>query len=85
MPKQRVHGQSFLPQLMGEDGPAKPWVHLEYKKDRQIRTKEWIYTDKGKLTRVNELGQPENLPENKGDHADVRKAMRKVFAVIDSE
>ena len=42
-------GQSFLPQLMGEDGPAKPWVHVEYRGDRLIRTKEWIYTNKDKL------------------------------------
>jgi arylsulfatase A len=81
-PMQRIHGQSFVPQLMGRDGPSKDWVHIEYKGDRQIRTKEWIYTSRGTLTQVNELGQPENRPENQGDHADVRKAMKGIFTEI---
>jgi arylsulfatase A-like enzyme len=82
-PMQRVHGQSFLPQLLGKDGPAKEWVHIEYRKDRQIRTKEWIYTYKGELTKVNEWGRPENQPEKQGDHADVRNEMKRIFASID--
>ena len=65
---QRVHGQSFLPQLRGEHAPSKEWVHIEYKNERHIRTKDWIYTDTGMLTRVNELGQPENHPEEQDDH-----------------
>ncbi|PHR88501.1 MAG: hypothetical protein COA78_36405 [Blastopirellula sp.] len=82
-PIQRVHGQSFLPQLMGKEEPSREWVHIEYKDNRQIRTKEWIYTDKGKLIRVNELGHPENRPQKQGDHADVRNEMKKIFADID--
>ena len=84
-PVQRVHGQSFLPQLMGEDGPAKPWVHIEYRGDRQIRTQEWIYTNKDKLIKVNPLGRPENQAEELGDHPDVRKAMKKILAEIDGQ
>jgi len=83
-PMQHVHGQSFLPQLLGEKGSPKEWVHIEYKNNRQIRTKEWIYTDKAKLTRVNELGRPENQPEAQGDHADVRNEMKKIFTLIDA-
>ena len=77
-------GQSFLPQLMGEDGPAKPWVHVEYRGDRLIRTKEWIYTNKDKLIKVNPLGRPENEAEERSDDPDLCKAMKKVFAKIDS-
>jgi arylsulfatase A len=84
-PMQRVLGQSFLPQLMGEEAPSREWVHIEYKDDRHIRTKEWIYTDKGKLIRVNELGRPENRPQKQDDHADVRNEMKRIFAVIDIE
>lgn len=84
-PVQRVHGQSFLPQLMGEDGPAKPWVHIEYRGDRQIRTQEWIYTNKDKLIKVNPLGRPENQAEEPSDHTDVRKAMKKILAEIDGQ
>ena len=84
-PMQRVHGKSFLPQLLGKEQTSKEWVHIEYKNNRQIRTKEWIYTAKGTLTRVNELGLPENRPEEQGDHADVRNKMKTLFALIDRE
>ena len=84
-PMQRVHGQSFLPQLLGEDGPSREWVHIEYNENRQIRTKEWIYTDKGKLTQVNELGQLENRPEKPEAHADVREEMERILELIDGE
>jgi len=82
-PMQRVHGQSFLPQLRGEDAPSKEWVHIEYKKERHIRTKDWIYTDKGMLTKVNKLGHPENDPEEQNDQTAVRDEMRKIFASVD--
>ena len=82
-PMQRIHGQSFLPQLRGEDATPKEWVHIEYKNERHIRTKDWIYTDKGTLTRVSELGQPENHPEEQKAHSVVRNEMKKIFAFID--
>ena len=82
-PMQRVHGQSFLPQLLGEKGSARQWVHIEYKNNRQIRTRKWIYTNEGKLTRVNELGRPENRPEAQGDHADFRNEIEGIFTLID--
>jgi len=84
-PMQRVHGQSFLPHLLGKEEPAKEWVHIEYKKNRHIRTKEWIYTGSGKLTRVNDLGRPENRPEQPSDHPDVRKEMKSIFTLIDGQ
>ncbi|MDG2012116.1 MAG: sulfatase-like hydrolase/transferase, partial [Pirellulaceae bacterium] len=82
-PVQRVHGESFLPQLLNKKASSKQWVHIEYKNDRQIRTKEWIYTGKGELTRVNQLGRPENRPEKQGDHAVVRNEMKRIFTLID--
>ena len=84
-PMQRIHGQSFLPQLKGEGSSSREWVHVEYKNERQIRTKDWTYTDEGVLTRVNELGQPENHPEEQDDHAVVRNEMKRNFALIDGE
>ena len=82
---QRVHGQSFLPQLLGKEGNSKEWVHVEYKQNRQIRTKEWIYTNKGSLIKVNEFGRKENLPEKQSAHKDVRKKMQQIFVQIDDE
>ncbi len=82
-PIQRIHGQSFLPQLLNKETPSKQWVHIEYKGDRQIRTRDWVYTDKGKLNRVNELGRPENRPESQFDYPDIREQMERIFASID--
>jgi arylsulfatase A-like enzyme len=82
-PVQRVHGQSFLPQLLGKKGNPRQWVHIEHVEDRQIRTRDWIYTNKDKLIKVNELGQPENEPEKDGTHQDIRDDLRKIFTMID--
>ena len=82
-PMQRIHGQSFLPQLKGEDSSSREWVHVEYKNERHIRTKDWIYTDEGTLTKVNEFGQPENDPEEQNGQSAVRCEMKKIFASID--
>ena len=82
-PMQRIHGQSFVPQLKGEDSSSREWVHVEYKNERQIRTKDWTYTDEGTLTKVNEFGQPENDPEEQNGQSVVRDEMKKIFASID--
>jgi hypothetical protein len=67
---------------LGKEGPSKEWVHIEYKDNRQIRTKEWIYTKKGNLIKVNQLGRPENRPEKKTDHPEIRKEMQGIFDQI---
>ena len=82
-PMQRIHGQSFVPKLKGEDSSSREWVHIEYKNERQIRTKDWTYTDEGTLTKVNEFGQPENDPEEQNGQSVVRDEMKKIFASID--
>ena len=74
-----------MPKLLGEKSPSKEWVHIEYKENRQIRSKEWIYTNKGNLIKVNELGRPENRPEKKTDHPGIRDEMKRILNLIDKE
>jgi arylsulfatase A-like enzyme len=81
-PKQSIDGASFLPQLLGKKGSPKEWVHIEYIKNRQIRNKEWTYTNKGDLIKVNQLGDPENLPEKTTDHLKTRKEMKRILNKI---
>jgi len=83
-PIQKVFGQSFLPQLLGKKGNPRDWVHLEYLDDRQIRTREWIYTNKDVLIKVNELGQPENEPEEDGTFPEIRKKLKTLLAKCQS-
>jgi arylsulfatase A len=85
LPKQRVHGQSFLPQLFGKKGNPREWVHIEYLDNRQIRTREWIYSNKDELIEVNELGQADNEPEEAGAYPEIREELRQIFAMIDQE
>ena len=81
-PKQSIDGTSFLPQLLGKKGSPKEWVHIEYIKNRQIRNKEWTYTNKGDLIKVNYLGEPENRPERTTDHLKTRKEMKRTLDLI---
>ncbi len=46
LPEQSIRGRSFLLQLLGKKGNPKEWVHVEYKENRQIRTRDWIYNNK---------------------------------------
>ena len=71
-PMQQVHGQSFLPQLLGKKGPQGMGAY-RVQKNRQIRTKEWIFTNQGNLIKVNQMGRPENRPEKDTDHLEIRK------------
>ena len=81
-PKQRMRGQSFYPQLLGEKGDPRKYVHIEYKENNQIRTKKWIYTNKDKLIRVNKYGTPENKPEKEGSHKNTRQELRNIIEQI---
>ena len=78
-PIQQVHGKSVLSQLLGKKSPSNEWVHIEIKNNRQIRTKEWIYTNNGNLIKVNQLERPENRPEKYTDHLEIRKEMQRIF------
>ena len=84
-PKQSIDGTSFLPQLLGKKGSPKEWVHIEYIKNRQIRNKEWTFTNKGDLVKVNQLGEPENRPERTKDHIQIRKEMNQILNEIGLE
>ena len=81
-PKQSIDGTSFLPQLLGKKGSPKKWVHIEYVKNRQIRNKEWTYTNKGDLIKVNQPGDPENRPERTTGHLKIRKEMELTLGLI---
>ena len=81
-PGQEIRGQSFYPQLLGKKGKSKEYVHIEYKEDKLIRTKKWIYTNKDDLIRVNKLGEPENKPEKIGSHKKTREELKNILEEI---
>ena len=67
---------------LGKKGSPNEWVHIEYVKNRQIRNKEWTYTNKGDLIKVNQLGETENRPERTIDHLKIRKEMERTLDLI---
>ncbi len=82
LPKQSIRGRSFLPQLLGKKGNPRQWVHVEYKENRQIRTRDWIYNNKDELIKVNGVGKPENNPEKEGSHKKTREELRNIIEQI---
>ena len=82
LPEQSIRGRSFLPQLLGKKGFPKQWVHVEYKGNRHIRTRDWIYNNKGELIKVNDFGAPENNPEKEGSHKKTREELRNILEQI---
>lgn len=82
LPKQSLRGASFLPQLLGKKGNPKQWVHVEYKENRQIRTRDWIYNNKDELIKINGVGEPENNPEKEGSYKKTREELRNILEQI---
>ena len=82
LPQQSIRGTSFLPQLLGQKGNPKQWVHVEYRENRQIRTRDWIYNNKDELIKVNAVGEPENNPEKEGSHKKTREELRNIIEQI---
>lgn len=82
LPNQTVRGQSFYPQLLGKKGNPKKYVHIEYKENNQIRTKDWIYTNRDKLVKANMLGEQENSPIKEGSHNRTREELKNILAKI---
>lgn len=81
-PSQAIRGQSFYPQLLGKKGKPKKYVHIEYKENKLIRTKDWIYTNDDKLIHVNKLGEPENEPVKDGSHKNTREELKNILEQI---
>jgi len=52
LPDQTIHGQSFLPQLLGEPHTPREWIHVQDKTQRHIRSGTHILTDNGQLRPV---------------------------------
>jgi arylsulfatase A len=57
LPEEKLHGRSFLPQLAGEPGNPRDWVHIQDKGQRHVRNREFILTHKGELRPVTGLSE----------------------------
>lgn len=65
LPEQPIHGRSFSPQLLGEPGQPREWIHIQNADDRQVRNRDFMLNNKSQLRRVVPLGEvPTELDAN---------------------
>jgi arylsulfatase A len=85
LPTAEIHGRSFAPQLLGQPGTPREWVHIQNAGDRQVRNSEYMLNNKNQLRRVVELWEdPAEPNENKNpEHeAAARKSLQAVFEAL---
>jgi arylsulfatase A len=82
LPKDKLHGRSFLPQLLGEPGKPREWVHVQDKGQRHVRSRDFILTHKGGFRPVTELPDDPAPPikrELTAKEQAARKALQAAF------
>jgi arylsulfatase A len=78
LPKEDLHGRSFLPQLLGKPGNPREWVHVQHREDRHIRNMEYILNNKNELRPVVKIWEnPANPNQNK--YPEKERAARKTL------
>jgi arylsulfatase A len=78
IPRKKIHGYSFLPQLLGERGNPREWVHVQHKSDRHLRSSEYILNNRNQLRPVVKIWQPPAKP-NQNKHPKKETAEREVL------
>jgi arylsulfatase A len=85
LPTEALHGQSFVPQLLGDPGDPREWVHVQDQNQRHIRDKNYILTNSDQLRPVVEIWQPKaaniSPPYSTGEAA-ARDFLQSVFDTL---
>ena len=82
LPEEKLHGRSFLPQLAGEPGNPREWVHFQDKEQRVVRNRDFLLDQKGQLRPVTDLADdPAPVITRKLTETEesARKALQAVF------
>jgi arylsulfatase A len=83
-PGGKLHGRSFLPQLLGKPGHPRDWVHVQDKTSRHVRNREFILNDKNQLRQVVEIWEePAKADQNK--HPEREQAARRTLQAVFDE
>lgn len=81
MPAQEIHGRSIAPQLLGNPGQLREWIHIQNANDRQLRSGEYMLNNKGQLRQVVGMGEPD-AKEIKGNDSDAEAFARKNLQAV---
>ena len=82
LPKDKLQGQSFAPQLSGNTGKPREWIHIQHESQRQVRNSNYMLNNKNQLRRVVELWEDPAPPDENKDpekEAAARKSLQAVF------
>ena len=83
LPAAKIHGRSFAPQLLGQPGQPREWVHTQNGSNRQVRDREYMLNNQGQLRRVVELWEDPAKPDANTEPAKEAAARKKLQAVFD--
>jgi len=78
LPADKIHGRSFLPQLLGQPGNPREWVHVQDKEERHIRSREYILNNKNELRPVVKIWEDPAQPDQ-NKYPKKEKVARKVL------
>jgi arylsulfatase A len=82
LPPAQIHGRSFAPQLRGQPGQPREWVHIQNLDDRQVRNSEYMLDNKNQLRRVVKLWEDPAKPDENiapKQEAAARKSLQAAF------
>jgi arylsulfatase A len=85
LPEPSIHGRSFAPQLLGQPGQPREWIHIQHGDNRQLRNHDYMLTNKDQLRRVVPLWEHPAQPNENRDpekEAAVRKSLQAVFEAL---
>jgi arylsulfatase A len=83
LPQEKLHGRSFLPQLLASQGTPREWVHVQDKGNRHVRDREYILNNKNQLRPVVEIWESPAEPDQNQYPDKEQTARRKLQAVLD--
>ncbi len=84
LPADKIHGRSFVPQLLGKPGNPREWIHVQNGHERHVRSREYILNNKNQLRPVVEIWEdPAKPDQNKYPERD-GAARRKLQAAFDN-
>ncbi len=77
-PTNYMDGRSFAPQLLGQEGTKRSWIHAQYGNKRLIRNRDYILLNSGKFRPIVEFGLPPGKTLDKDLTAEQKEAKQQL-------
>lgn len=84
IPDVTFDGRSFAPQLLGNRGMPREWIHYQNKEDRVVRNRDFMLTNRGELFPVGEIWEAPPTQALSGDTAEYKAARGQLQKVFDA-